>query len=186
MREKLSAIFLMGILFINQALAESPPTESNVEEGVTSDQSETGSKTDTQAQSPANAFPGADAFCESIIDPAREHRYLLKKQELETLLSDVNKRIDELNKRRAEHEEWIRRREEFAKRATANLVEIYSNMKPEAAASRLTELNQELAASLLLAISPRQASAILNEIDEEVAAQLTGIMSASARSKDPS
>ena len=102
------------------------------------------------------------------------------------MLAKVNGRIAELEKRKAEHEEWVRRREEFAKRATDSLVEIYATMKPEAAASRLSELNLELAASLLLAITPRQASAILNEMDEKIAADLTGIMSASARKKDPS
>lgn len=135
---------------------------------------------------PAEEVTGTDAFCDSIIEPARERRYFLKKQELEALLALVTERTAALDKRAAEHKEWIRRREDFAKQATENLVQIYSSMKPEAAAARLSELDMGLAASLLLAITPRQASSILNEMDEKTAADLTGIMSASARSKDPS
>ena len=127
-----------------------------------------------------------DAFCEGIIDPARERRYFLKQQELKALLVSVDERLASLEKKKAEYEEWVKRREDFAQMATKNLVEIYSNMKPEASAARISALQTDLAASLLLAISPRQASAILNEMDEKTAAELTGIMAASARAKDPS
>ncbi len=130
--------------------------------------------------------PASDPFCDGIVDAAREKRYYLKQQELKALLIDVDKRLATLNERKTEYEEWVRRREDFANRATKNLIEIYANMKPEASAVRLAALESELAASLLLAISPRQASAILNEMDEKVAASLTGIMAASARQKDPS
>jgi flagellar motility protein MotE (MotC chaperone) len=127
-----------------------------------------------------------ELFCEGVVDAAREQRYYLKQQELKALLTSLDERLAVLDKRKAEYEEWVQRREDFAKHATANLVEIYSGMKPDASAVRLAELEQNLAASLLLAIAPRQASAILNEMDEKVAASLTGIMAASARTKDPS
>lgn len=128
----------------------------------------------------------SDPYCDAIADPAREQRYLLKQEELKMLLASVNERVAELEKRKTEYEKWVKRREDFAKLASKNLVEIYAAMKPEASAVRMTELTPELAASLLLSISPRQASAILNEMDEKVAAALTGIMAASARKKDPS
>lgn len=145
------------------------------------------------AEQPAKANPAdpdppteGDPFCDGIVDTAREQRYFLKQQELKALLASVDERLAVLEKRKAEYEEWVRRREDFAHRATKNLVEIYATMKPEAAASRIAALQTDLAASLLLAITPRQASAILNEMDEKAAASLTSIMAASARSKDPS
>jgi flagellar motility protein MotE (MotC chaperone) len=134
----------------------------------------------------SGADANGDAFCGSIVDAAREERYFLKQQELKALLASVNERLDRLEKKKSEYEQWVRRREDFASRASKNLLEIYAAMKPESAAARMAVLEKDLAASLLLAITPRQASAILNEMDEKVAASLTTIMAASSRKKDPS
>lgn len=126
------------------------------------------------------------AYCAAIVDDAREQRYALKRSEIETLAADLQKRIEVAEIRSAALEKWVSRREEFAKQATAKIVEIYANMRPEASASRLQQLDINLAASLLLAIPPRQASPILNEMDEKNAAAITAVMAASARMDDPS
>ena len=129
---------------------------------------------------------GNGPFCKGIVIAARERRYFLKQQEIKAMSALLQKDIKALEDRLVEFKLWVQRREEFAKRASANLVEIYATMQPEASAMRLAELESELAASLLLAIAPRQASAILNEMDQKTAASLTAIMAASARKKDPS
>ncbi len=127
-----------------------------------------------------------DLFCESIVDEAREQRYYLIEKRLTLLLLETEKRMAEMRAKKGELEAWVQRREAFAEQASGKLVEIYGGMKPEASAARLEKLDTGLAASLLLAISPRQAGVILNEMDEKIAADITAIMAASARRKDPS
>lgn len=127
-----------------------------------------------------------DLFCESIVDEAREQRYYLIEKRLTLLLVETDKRMVEVRAKKRELEAWVQRREAFAEQASGKLVEIYGGMKPEASAARLEKLDTGLAASLLLAIAPRQAGVILNEMDEKVAADITAIMAASARRKDPS
>lgn len=126
------------------------------------------------------------AYCNAIVDDARELRYANKMQEINLLLDELQARIATAQTKSAEFQAWVTRREEFAKLATAKIVEIYANMRPEASAARLQQLDINLAASLLLAIPPRQASPILNEMDEKNAAAITAVMAASARQDDPS
>ena len=126
------------------------------------------------------------AYCDAIVDDAREQRYALKRDEIEVFAAELQKRIEMAEAKSANLEKWVRRREEFAKQANSKIVEIYANMRPEASASRLQQLDMNLAASILLAIPPRQASPILNEMDEKNAAAITAVMAASARMDDPS
>jgi flagellar motility protein MotE (MotC chaperone) len=129
---------------------------------------------------------GKDLFCASIVDEAREQRYFLIEKRLTLLLTEAEKRMITVKAKKSELEAWVLRREEFAKQANGRLVEIYAGMKPEASAARLEKIDPGLAASLLLAIQPRQAGVILNEMDEKIAADITAIMAAAARKKDPS
>lgn len=128
-------------------------------------------------------------FCTNIADPARDQRYLLQKQELEKLQADVDQRIAVLEKRRAEYEDWLTRRNEFMKQAEANLVEIYKKMKADAAAPQLEEINPILAAAIIMKLPARQSSLILSEMDANKAAMVAAIMSSAGdptTSKDPS
>jgi len=124
-------------------------------------------------------------FCSNIADAARDRRYALQKMELETLQKDINDRIALLEERRVEYEEWLARRNDFLDKAENNLVDIYSRMRPDAAAERLAEVNVELAAGILMKLQARQAGIILNEMDSKAAATLTGIMASAARRQDP-
>lgn len=124
-------------------------------------------------------------FCSNIADAARDRRYALQKSELETLQKDIDKRITALEEKRAEYEEWLARRNDFLEKAEGNVVEIYSRMRPDAAAERLAEVHVELAAGILMKLQSRQAGIILNEMDSKAAAMLTGIMASAARKQDP-
>jgi flagellar motility protein MotE (MotC chaperone) len=126
-----------------------------------------------------------ERFCSNIADAARDRRYALQKAELETLQKDVDDRIATLEEKRLEYEEWLARRNDFLEKAETNLVDIYSRMRPDAAAERLAEVNVELAAGILMKLQARQAGIILNEMDTEAAAALTGIMASAARKQDP-
>lgn len=124
-------------------------------------------------------------FCSNIADAARDRRYALQQAELELLQKEIDARIATLEEKRAEYEDWLQRRNEFLAKAEGNLVDIYSRMRPDAAAERLAEVNVELAAGILMKLQARQAGIILNEMDSKAAATLTGIMASAARSQDP-
>ncbi len=140
----------------------------------------------TGTTAPPAADSEVERFCSNIADAARDRRYALQAAELKQLQAEVDKRIAALEKKRAEYEEWLKRREVFLARAEDGVVKIYSGMKPDAAAERLAGVNVELAAAILMKLDVRKASVILNEMDEKAAAALTGIMASAARRVDPS
>ena len=128
-------------------------------------------------------------FCTNIADAARDQRYLLQKQELETLQKDIDERIKVLEARRAEYEDWLKRRNDFLKSVESDLVEVYRKMKPDAAAAQLAELKPEIASAIVMKLPPRQSSAILGEMPADKAAALTRILVSATdpnTSKDPS
>lgn len=145
--------------------------------------------TSTKAAEPA-AKPPANAsadeiqqFCSNIVDPARDRRYLMQRQDLEKLQAQVNERIKALEDRKAEYEDWLKRRNDFLDKAEANLVDIYKNMKPDAAAPRLAAVDVNIAAAILMKLTPRQSGLILSEMNADRAAQLTSLISSASDSK---
>lgn len=127
-----------------------------------------------------------ERFCTNITDAARDQRYALQAEELRSLQAEVDARIAALEEKRAEYEEWLRRRESFLAKAQDNVVDIYGRMRPDAAAERLTELGPELAAGILMKLDARKAGIIMNEMETKAAAGVTSIMASAAREKDPS
>jgi flagellar motility protein MotE (MotC chaperone) len=128
-------------------------------------------------------------FCTNISDKARDQRYLIQKQELEKLQQDVDGRIETLEKRRAEYEDWLKRRNDFLKVAEAGLIEIYKKMKPDAAAAQLEKVDPEIASAIVMKLNPRMSSLILSEMEAEKAAVLASIIASASdpnTSKDPS
>ncbi|MGX5804977.1 MotE family protein [Bradyrhizobium sp. Arg314] len=150
----------------------------------------------TRAKEPAQpaALAGGKApdeseiqrFCSNIADAARDRRYALQAEELKQLQAGIDERMKALEAKRAEYEEWLKRREVFLARAEDGVVKIYAGMKPDAAAERLAMVNAELAAAILMKLDSRKAGVILNEMDQKAAATLTGIMASAARRVDPS
>lgn len=125
------------------------------------------------------------AFCSNIADDAKEIRYAKKAAELRALQEKVEERIKILEEKNQEFEAWVERRNKFQRQAQENLVEIYAKMRPDAAAARLELLGADLAAVILMRLSPRQAGVILNEMDAKKAALVTGIISAAGQRRDP-
>jgi flagellar motility protein MotE (MotC chaperone) len=117
------------------------------------------------------------AFCANIADAARDQRYLLQKEELDKLQAQVDERIALLEKRKGEYESWLKQREEFLKMAEGGLVNIYKNMKPDAAASQLQLVDAGLASAIIMKLSARQSSLILSEMEPKKAAMVTAIIS---------
>ncbi|MBU4531123.1 MAG: MotE family protein [Hoeflea sp.] len=125
------------------------------------------------------------AFCGNIADAARDQRYLMQKRELEDLQAGVDERIKQLDERSVQYRDWLKKREEFMRVADSQLVDIYKNMKSDAAAQQLEIVRPEIAAAIIMKLTPRLASAILNEMDSAKAAGLTGIIASAAAPDQP-
>ena len=128
-------------------------------------------------------------FCTNIADAARDQRYLMQKQELDTLQAQVDERIKVLEARRAEYEDWLGQRNTFMKQAEANLVDIYKTMKADAAAPQLQETPPILAAAIIMKLPAKQSGLIMAEMDPAKAGVIASIMASAAdptTSKDPS
>lgn len=125
------------------------------------------------------------AFCSNIADAARDQRYALQKQELEALQGEIEDRIAVLEKRRAEYEHWLKLRNDFLVSAEGGLVDIYKNMRADAAAEKLELVDINIAAAIVMKLKPRLASQILNEMDAETAANLTSIIASAADTNRP-
>lgn len=142
-----------------------------------------------QQASPPTLEDEIQTFCGNIADAARDQRYLLQKEELEQLQAGVDERMRLLDERSVEYRDWLQKREEFMRVADTQLIEIYKNMKPDAAAQQLEIVNPGVAAAIVMKLSPRLASQIFNEMDTKKAAALTGIIASAAapdQPKDPS
>lgn len=123
---------------------------------------------------PALAPSGAgQQYCINIADTAADARFAWQKKTLAEIEQELDRRIALLEQRAKEYREWLARRDEFAKKAQGTLVEIYTKMRPDAAALQLVAMDDETAAAVLTKLKPRNASAILNEMPASHAARLT-------------
>jgi len=123
-------------------------------------------------------------FCSNVGDPAVDARLAWQLKELEKAESLLRERIAEVEAKRAEYEKWMALRDDFLKKAEAQVVEIYSRMKPDAAATQIAGMADETAAAVLAKLSPRSSSAIFNEMDTARAAHLADLLGGMRRVDD--
>jgi len=124
----------------------------------------------------AEAAPKSNQFCANIADAAADTRFALQKQALADMEKEIESRIKVLEAKRAEYEEWLRRRNEVLEKADETVVSIYARMRPDAAALQLTNMDEEIAAAVIARLNPRVASAVLNEMEPARAAQLANVI----------
>ncbi len=130
--------------------------------------------------------PKSSQFCANIADAASDARFALQKQALADMEKEIEGRLKVLEAKRAEYEEWLRRRNEVLEKADETIVLIYSRMRPDAAALQLTNMDEEIAAAVIAKLNPRVASAVLNEMEPARAAQLANVITdAPKRDKNP-
>jgi len=123
-------------------------------------------------------------FCLNNATSAGDARAAWQAAKLVELEEQIKQRIAELDAKRAEYEEWLKKRDEALKKAEDGVVAIYSKMRPDAAASQLSAMEDVMAATLLAKLPPRNASLILNEIEPGRAARLTNTMTGMGASAD--
>ncbi len=104
-------------------------------------------------------------FCTNIAGAAEVVRLDRQRKELADLQQQVATRLAALETRRAELNRLIEKLEAFERKGDDSLVGLYSQMKPEAAAAQLGQLDDDTAAALMLKIKTKLSSAILNEMD---------------------
>ncbi|MDH6256540.1 MotE family protein [Bradyrhizobium sp. BR13661] len=147
-----------------------------------------GSVTAPPKPAPAQAAAAADnevaLFCGNVADPAVDARLAWQLKELEKAESLLRERIAEVEAKRAEYEKWMALRDDFLKKAEASVVEIYSRMKPDAAATQIAGMADETAAAVLAKLSPRSSSAIFNEMETGRAAHLADVLGGMRRVDD--
>jgi len=118
----------------------------------------------------------AQQYCSSIANAAADARFTWQKETLTALAKDIEGRIGQLEAKRAEYEEWLKRRQMFLAKADESVTAIYAKMKPEAASQQLTAMDSEAAAAILTRLDPRAASAIMNEMEPGRAARLANVI----------
>ncbi|MBR0725115.1 MotE family protein [Bradyrhizobium manausense] len=147
-----------------------------------------GSVTAPPKPAPAQAIAPTDnevaLFCNNVADPAVDARLAWQLKELEKAESLLRERIAEVEAKRAEYEKWMALRDDFLKKAEASVVEIYSRMKPDAAATQIAGMADETAAAVLAKLSPRSSSAIFNEMETSRAAHLADVLGGMRRVDD--
>ncbi|GAB5375472.1 MAG: hypothetical protein AcusKO_19340 [Acuticoccus sp.] len=132
----------------------------------------------------AEGVDTALAYCSNLADAASDARFARKAARLRALEGEVEDRLKALEKKRAEYQEWLDKRQRFLAMAQQNVVSIYTAMRPDAASEQLAAMDDLTAAAIIARLSPRSASAVLNEMAIEKAARIATIMSGMARGSD--
>ncbi|SDQ92589.1 MotE family protein [Pseudovibrio sp. Tun.PSC04-5.I4] len=122
------------------------------------------------------AIEQAKNYCEAVADQAKEARIAWQMRALFDVEQQMKAKIAELDVKISELRSWVKRRDDILRRAEGHVVDIYANMRPDAAALQLTALDDETAISILLQMKARKASSVLAELEAERAAYLTDLM----------
>ena len=115
-------------------------------------------------------------YCWNIADAARDARYLRQKRKLEHMSRRLEALIDRLERKRAEFETWVKRREDITRRMSTSMMKVYEKMEPDVAAQQITHMEYAVAVALLAGMKPEKAAAILAEMDPRVAGRLVNVI----------
>jgi flagellar motility protein MotE (MotC chaperone) len=122
---------------------------------------------------PAATATEMKQFCSNNLAIAGDARIAWQTSKLLDLAAQIKQRLAELEERKAQLVEWLRKHDEAMKKAADDVVAIYAHMKPDAAASQLAVMDDAMAAAVIAKLPPRVAGTILNEMERARAAQLT-------------
>ncbi len=139
---------------------------------------------------PSVGLPQADAdepdgetarqYCRVVLDRATRERLTSESEATEALKKEIDDRLAKLKAAITEHEQWLKRRQDFQKKAQDGLVKVYASMAAEAAALRLGATDETIAAAILSMLAPKAASAVLSEMPPDKAARLTANLAGAA------
>ncbi len=129
-----------------------------------------------RARLPADVRRDDQKYCYNIADAAKDARYARQKARLQEMEQRLKKLLRRLEKKRAEYEDWVQRRERIRKRMSRAMIDVYAKMEPEAAAAQVAQMEYAVAVALLTGLGPAKASAILNEMDPKKAGRLVNVI----------
>jgi len=160
----LASVILVLILCVPIAAAEEAKPDSNELEVL------------AVPQSNAPELSPAQQYCSSIMDAATAAQIAQQTRNLEKAQKQLNDRIAVLAEKAEVLKGWIKLREDFTARATDSLVQIYSKMKPDAAAPQLAEMDEMVAAAIMSKLAPKVSSLIMAEMEVAKAARLSAVI----------
>lgn len=130
------------------------------------------------AKSSEIATPASDIekFCTNNAAILGDARLSFQTARLREIEAQVRQRVEELEAKKAEFIDWMRKRDEAMRQAAEAVVAIYARMRPDAAAQQLAAMEDAMAAAILAKLPSRAAGVILNEIESGRAARLTRVM----------
>lgn len=111
-------------------------------------------------------------ICANIAASIEQERLTRQKKALSDIEAQIKTRLAALEVKETEVSARIGRLEAFERKTDESLVAFYAAMKPDAAAAQLTELDDDIAAGILLKLKTKASSAILNEMQAERGAAL--------------
>lgn len=135
----------------------------------------------TGSTTPIEPQTASQQYCVNIADQAADARFAWQAKTINELEKEIDKRLAELEAKRAEYQEWSKQRDEVLAKASEQVVAIYAKMRADAAALQLAVLDDDIASAVLAKLNARAASAILNEMEPGRAAQLAKAMVDAAR-----
>lgn len=114
---------------------------------------------------PEAASKDSQQICANVAASVEAARLDRQRKELGDLQQQVGAKLAALEAKQSELRAALERIEAFERKGDDSLVELYSRMKPEAAAAQLAQLDDEIAASLMLKLKAKTVSGILNEME---------------------
>ncbi|KAB2854969.1 MAG: hypothetical protein F9K41_10050 [Sphingopyxis terrae] len=117
--------------------------------------------------------PDAQQYCANIAATAGAARNARQEKQLLEIEQQIGRRLSELEAKRAELQELMDRYEALVKKVDDGLVAIYARMRSGSAAAQLANMEEDVAAALLMRLQPKQSSAILNDMEASRAVLLT-------------
>lgn len=126
------------------------------------------------------------SYCLNISDAATEARNSILQKMMKETEVKISDKLVMLETKTATLEEWVARRDNFMKSANKSLISIFETMRPDAAASQITELKVGLAAAIILKLQPKISSAIMTEIEPKHAAKITSMLTSAIDISDSS
>jgi len=111
-------------------------------------------------------------LCTNIAASIEAERLSRQQKALTEIESQLKSRLAALEAKENEVSSRIERLEAFEKKTDESLIAFYAGMKADAAAAQLSELDEDIAAGILLRLKTKSSSAILNEMQAERGAAL--------------
>ncbi|PPD43202.1 MAG: hypothetical protein CTY15_10755 [Methylocystis sp.] len=118
-----------------------------------------------RANSPASEEKETHAYCASIAASAELARLERQRKQLAELEQQLAARLAALESKQSTLRIMVDRLEAFERKSDESLIGVYSRMKPEAAAAQLAQLDDDMAAALMMMLKTKVSSAILGEMD---------------------